>query len=187
MAALVGFGAAAINPYLVFESIEDMLDRGVFDGSGNGIDRNTALSNYIKAAGKGVLKVMSKMGISTLASYTGAQLFQAVGISEDVLDEYFTGRRHRSDVPWTGHYPVASGAKYSATSWPISAMAPPPAMQRWPNYQVPPPPCGRSAPHAPAPDTHRRAVSPGDQIRRNHWRLSWRSRRQTRSAPSRTG
>lgn len=64
-----------------------MLDRGVIEG----IDRKTALNNYIKAAGKGVLKVMSKMGISTLASYTGAQLFQAVGISEDVLNEYFTG------------------------------------------------------------------------------------------------
>src|SRR5271157_3838361 len=87
MAALIGFGGAAVNPYLVFESIEDMLDRGVIDG----IDRNTALNNYVKAAGKGVLKVMSKMGISTLASYTGAQLFQAVGISEEVLDEFFTG------------------------------------------------------------------------------------------------
>ena len=87
MAMLIGCGAAAVNPYLAFESIEDMLDRGVIDG----IDRKTALNNYIKAAGKGVLKVMSKMGISTLASYTGAQLFQAVGISEDVLDEYFTG------------------------------------------------------------------------------------------------
>jgi glutamate synthase (NADPH/NADH) large chain len=87
MALLIGCGAAAVNPYLVFESIEDMLDRGAIDG----IDRNKALNNYVKAAGKGVLKVMSKMGISTLASYTGAQLFQAVGISEDVLDEYFTG------------------------------------------------------------------------------------------------
>jgi glutamate synthase (NADPH/NADH) large chain len=84
---LVGCGAAAVNPYLVFESIEDMLDREVIEG----IDRHTALNNYVKAAGKGVLKVMSKMGISTLASYTGAQLFQAVGISQDVLDEYFTG------------------------------------------------------------------------------------------------
>ncbi|HKI43113.1 MAG TPA: glutamate synthase large subunit, partial [Mycobacterium sp.] len=91
MAALVGFGAAAINPYLVFESIEDMLDRGLFEGFFDGMDRNAALNNYVKAAGKGVLKVMSKMGISTVASYTGAQLFQAVGISEDVLDEYFTG------------------------------------------------------------------------------------------------
>jgi glutamate synthase (NADPH/NADH) large chain len=87
MALLIGCGAAAVNPYLVFESIEDMLDRGAIDG----IDRNTALNNYVKAAGKGVLKVMSKMGISTLASYTGAQLFQAVGISQDVLDENFTG------------------------------------------------------------------------------------------------
>ena len=87
MAALVGFGAAAINPYMAFESIEDMLDRGVL----NGLDREKALSNYVKAAGKGVLKVMSKMGISTLASYTGAQLFQAVGVSQAVLDEYFTG------------------------------------------------------------------------------------------------
>lgn len=91
MAMLLGCGAAAINPYLVFESIEDMLDRGVFDGSPDGLDRDKALSNYVKAAGKGVLKVMSKMGISTLASYTGAQLFQAVGISEEVLNEYFTG------------------------------------------------------------------------------------------------
>ncbi len=87
MAALVGFGAAAINPYLAFESIEDMLDRGYFEG----LDREKVLANYVKAAGKGVLKVMSKMGISTLASYTGAQLFQAVGISQQVLDEYFTG------------------------------------------------------------------------------------------------
>ena len=87
MAALIGFGAAAINPYMAFESIEDMLDRGVLTG----MDREKALSNYVKAAGKGVLKVMSKMGISTLASYTGAQLFQAVGMSQALLDEYFTG------------------------------------------------------------------------------------------------
>ena len=79
MAALIGFGAAAINPYMAFESIEVMLDRGGFEG----LDRETALKNYIKAAGKGVLKVMSKMGISTLASYTGAQLFQAVGVDEE--------------------------------------------------------------------------------------------------------
>src|SRR6185436_8648051 len=87
MAALLSFGAAAINPYMAFESIEDMIDRGFIEG----LDREKALTNYIKAAGKGVLKVMSKMGISTLASYTGAQLFQAVGISQAVLDEYFTG------------------------------------------------------------------------------------------------
>ncbi len=87
MAALVGFGAAAINPYMAFESIEDMVDRGVISD----ITSDKAKANYVKAAGKGVLKVMSKMGISTLASYTGAQLFQAIGISQQVLDEYFTG------------------------------------------------------------------------------------------------
>ncbi|MDF2829100.1 MAG: glutamate synthase large subunit, partial [Mycobacterium sp.] len=87
MAALVGFGAAAINPYMAFESIEDMVDRGVITG----ISSDKAKANYSKAAGKGVLKVMSKMGISTLASYTGAQLFQAIGIDQQVLDEYFTG------------------------------------------------------------------------------------------------
>ncbi|MUM29907.1 glutamate synthase central domain-containing protein, partial [Mycolicibacterium sp. CBMA 295] len=87
MAILCGFGAAAINPYMAFESIEDMVDRGVISG----ITSDKAKANYVKAAGKGVLKVMSKMGISTLASYTGAQLFQAIGISQGVLDQYFTG------------------------------------------------------------------------------------------------
>ena len=87
MASLISFGAAAINPYMAFESIVDMIDRGVIEE----ISREKALQNYIKAAGKGVLKVMSKMGISTLASYTGSQLFQAIGISQVVLDEYFTG------------------------------------------------------------------------------------------------
>ena len=87
MAMLCGFGAAAINPYMAFESIEDMVDRGVITG----ISSDQAKANFVKAAGKGVLKVMSKMGISTLASYTGAQLFQAVGVSQRVLDEYFTG------------------------------------------------------------------------------------------------
>ena len=87
MAALLAFGAAAINPYMAFESIEDMVDRGVITD----ITSDKAKANYVKAAGKGVLKVMSKMGISTLASYTGAQLFQAIGISQQVLDEYFTG------------------------------------------------------------------------------------------------
>ncbi|CAN5652958.1 glutamate synthase large subunit [soil metagenome] len=87
MAMLCGFGAAAINPYMAFESIEDMIDRGAITG----LSSDAAKANYVKAAGKGVLKVMSKMGISTLASYTGAQLFQAVGLNQRVLGEYFTG------------------------------------------------------------------------------------------------
>ena len=87
IAALVGFGAAAVNPYMAFESIEDMVERGVLGD----IDFATAKKNYIKAGGKGVLKVMSKMGISTLASYTGAQLFQVIGLSQETVDEFFTG------------------------------------------------------------------------------------------------
>ncbi|MDL9947445.1 glutamate synthase large subunit [Gordonia sp. ABSL11-1] len=93
VAALVGFGAAAVNPYMAFESIEDMVERGALGD----IDFPTARKNYIKAAGKGVLKVMSKMGISTLASYTGAQLFQVIGISQETVDEFFTGLNSQLD------------------------------------------------------------------------------------------
>ncbi|GAB2698793.1 glutamate synthase large subunit [Nocardia thraciensis] len=95
MAMLVGFGAAAINPYMAFESIEDMLERNALDIPGStgdlAADYDKACKNYIKGAGKGVLKVMSKMGISTIASYRGAQLFQVVGLSQDLCDQYFTG------------------------------------------------------------------------------------------------
>ncbi|MGX1804774.1 glutamate synthase large subunit [Nocardia sp. NPDC055321] len=97
MALLVGFGAAAINPYMAFESIEDMLERGALQmpGSTGDIaeDFKKAVYNYNKAAGKGVLKVMSKMGISTIASYRGAQLFQVIGLAQELVDEYFTGLR----------------------------------------------------------------------------------------------
>ena len=93
MALLVGYGAGAINPYLAFESIEDMINAD--EGRGlhmmGGMDPHKAVKNYIKAAGKGVLKVMSKMGVSTVASYTGAQIFEAIGLATDVVEEYFTG------------------------------------------------------------------------------------------------
>jgi glutamate synthase (NADPH/NADH) large chain len=87
MALLVGYGAAAVNPYLAFETIEDMIRDGVIEG----ITSRKAVRNYIKACGKGVLKVMSKMGISTVASYTGAQVFEAIGLSHEVVERYFTG------------------------------------------------------------------------------------------------
>ena len=87
IAMLIGFGAAAVNPYLAFESIEDLIREGELTG----IETSTAVRNYLKALGKGVMKVMSKMGISTVASYTGAQAFEAVGIDKEVIDEYFTG------------------------------------------------------------------------------------------------
>ncbi|MBV1893054.1 MAG: glutamate synthase large subunit, partial [Ilumatobacteraceae bacterium] len=89
MALLIGFGAGAINPYLAFESIEDLIAE---DMHGLGaIEKTTAINNYIKACGKGVLKVMSKMGVSTVASYTGAQIFEAIGLGPDVVNQYFTG------------------------------------------------------------------------------------------------
>ena len=89
MALLVGYGAGAINPYLAFESIEDLI-ASELHGLGD-MDPKVAVKNYIKAAGKGVLKVMSKMGISTVASYCGAQVFEAIGLSQELVDEYFTG------------------------------------------------------------------------------------------------
>ncbi len=87
VALLVGFGAAAINPYLAMESAEDLVRQGVITG----ITPEKAVANLIKSLGKGVLKVMSKMGISTIASYTGAQVFEAIGLSREVVDEYFVG------------------------------------------------------------------------------------------------
>ena len=89
MALLIGYGAGAINPYLAFESVEDLI-REDMHGLGN-VDPVKAVKNYIKASGKGVLKVMSKMGVSTVASYTGAQIFEAIGLGSDVVDQYFTG------------------------------------------------------------------------------------------------
>ncbi len=86
-ALLIGFGAAAVNPYLAFETIDDMIARGALSG----VDRTTAVANVCKALSKGVLKVMSKMGISTVASYTGAGVFEAFGLSHELIDEYFPG------------------------------------------------------------------------------------------------
>ena len=87
VALLLGFGASAVNPYLAFETIEDMIVTGELTG----IEPLKAVRSYVKGLGKGVLKVMSKMGISTVASYTGAQVFEAVGLSQDLVDQYFTG------------------------------------------------------------------------------------------------
>ena len=87
VALLVGFGAAAINPYLAMETVEDMVRTGAITG----VTAEQAVKNLIKALGKGILKVMSKMGISTVASYRGAQVFEALGLSQELVDEYFTG------------------------------------------------------------------------------------------------
>ncbi len=91
MALLMGFGAAAVNPYLALNAIDDMIASGQLEG----VSPRQAHKQYIKAACKGVLKVMSKMGISTVASYTGAQVFEAIGLDRQVVDEYFTGTASR--------------------------------------------------------------------------------------------
>jgi len=91
VALLIGYGAAAVNPYLAMATVEDLADRGLLDG----VDARTATRNLIKALGKGVRKTMSKMGVSTVASYTGAQIFEAIGLGPEVIDSCFTGTSSR--------------------------------------------------------------------------------------------
>jgi glutamate synthase (ferredoxin) len=127
-ALLIGYGAGAINPYVAFETLDDMIGQGML----NGHDHAHAVKNYVKAINKGVMKVMSKMGISTAASYCGAQIFEAVGFNTDVIDRYFTWTasrvggigldviaeevraRHRRafpERPYNGHT-LAAGGQY---------------------------------------------------------------------------
>ncbi|KQV69762.1 glutamate synthase [Nocardioides sp. Root122] len=130
VALLVGYGAAAVNPYLAMESVEDLAREAYYVK----VDPEKAVANLIKALGKGVLKVMSKMGVSTVASYTGAKIFESVGLSQSVVDRYFTGttsklggieldtiaeevaRRHATAYPRGGiapaHRELAIGGEY---------------------------------------------------------------------------
>jgi glutamate synthase (NADPH) large chain len=130
VALLIGFGASAVNPYLAMETVEFLVRQGDIVG----VDAEKAVYNVITALGKGVLKIMSKMGISTVASYAGAQAFEAVGLSEEFVSEYFTGtttilggvgmeivanenqQRHRSAYPLTTvgnpHSRLAVGGEY---------------------------------------------------------------------------
>ncbi len=130
VALLIGYGAAAVNPYLAMESVEDLARDGYYVT----VEPEVAVRNLIKGLGKGVLKVMSKMGVSTVASYTGAQIFEAVGLSQTLVDRYFTGttsklggvgidvvaeevaRRHRTAYPRGGispaHREIAVGGEY---------------------------------------------------------------------------
>ncbi len=87
IALLLGYGAAAVCPYLAIESVEELVRRGVLSD----VTERAAAANLIKALGKGVLKIMSKMGVSTVASYTGAQLFEAVGLGDEVIGSCFAG------------------------------------------------------------------------------------------------
>ena len=90
----LGYGANAVNPYLAFETVSNMVSEGLH-GLGQSLGVEAAHRNFVKAASAGILKVMSKMGISTVASYTGAQIFEAIGLGPELVDEYFTGTPSR--------------------------------------------------------------------------------------------
>jgi glutamate synthase (NADPH/NADH) large chain len=116
VALLVGFGAAAVNPYLAMETVED-------DGPQRRITEVTpeqAVRNLIKALGKGVLKVMSKMGISTVASYRGAQVFEASGSPRTSSTEHFTGTPTSSAG---SDLDVIAAETAAATPWPTRSTA----------------------------------------------------------------
>src|SRR3954449_3193893 len=91
-ALLIGYGASAINPYLAIETLEDLAGRGYLPG---GMNSDAALKHFVKAINKGLLKTFSKMGISTLQSYRGAQVFEAIGLNKDLVDAYFSGTSSR--------------------------------------------------------------------------------------------
>ena len=133
---LIGYGASAVNPYLAFETLDDMIRQGLLTG----MDHRKAVNHYTKAVKKGVLKVMSKMGISTLQSYRGAQIFEAIGLDQTFVDSYFTNtpsriggigleeiaaeaiERHRQafparpvrlpDIDWGGQYQWRNDGEY---------------------------------------------------------------------------
>ncbi len=92
-ALLIGYGAGAINPYLAFETVEDLVDDAVFVPAGLSADK--AIANYLKAVDQGLLKIFAKMGISTLQSYRGAQIFEAIGLHKEVIDLAFVGTHSR--------------------------------------------------------------------------------------------
>jgi glutamate synthase (NADPH/NADH) large chain len=104
-ALLGGYGAEAVHPYLALETLLALAEGG---GLGAGIDGTKAIKNFVKAIGKGLRKVMSKMGISTYMSYTGSQIFEAVGLARSLVDKYFTGTT--SNVEGIGVFEVAEEA-----------------------------------------------------------------------------
>ncbi len=119
VALLIGYGAAAVNPYLAMETVEDLARRGVITG----ITPEKAVRNLVKALGKGVLKVMSKMGVSTVASYRGAQIFEAIGLGRSVIDQYFTGTTSR--LGGVGLTTIAEEvARRHALAYPHNGIAP---------------------------------------------------------------
>lgn len=119
VALLVGYGAAAVNPYLAMESVEDLAREAYYVK----VDPEKAVANLIKALGKGVLKVMSKMGVSTVASYTGAKIFESVGLSQAVIDRYFSGTTSKLGGIELGTI-AEEVARRHATAYPRKGIAP---------------------------------------------------------------
>ncbi len=120
MALLIGYGAAAVNPYLAMETVEELANRGLLGD----LTPEKAQRNLIKALGKGVLKVMSKMGISTIASYRGAQVFEAIGLSRELVDRHFAGTP--SQIDGVGLDVIAREvAERHADAYPPSGATPP--------------------------------------------------------------
>ncbi|MFG3493592.1 glutamate synthase large subunit [Streptomyces sp. NPDC047928] len=120
VALLIGYGAAAVNPYLAMESVEDLVRAGTFI---EGMEPEQAIRNLIYALGKGVLKVMSKMGISTVASYRGAQVFEAVGLDEAFVEKYFNGTASKIGGADLGIIAQEVAARH-AKAYPASGIAP---------------------------------------------------------------
>ena len=108
VALLIGYGAGAVNPYLAFERLDDLIRQHVLEG----ITHARAVSHYIKGLNKGILKVMSKMGISTLQSYCGAQIFEAIGLDQAFIDRYFTSTASR--IGGVGIDVIAGGSPAAA-------------------------------------------------------------------------
>jgi glutamate synthase (ferredoxin) len=120
LALLLGYGAGAVNPYLAFETLDDMARQGLLPG----LDRAAAIANYVKALNKGVLKVISKMGISTIQSYRGAQIFEAVGLERKLVDRWF--RWTTSRIGGIGLAVVAEEAlARHRRAFPVRPVAPP--------------------------------------------------------------
>ncbi len=119
VALLIGYGAAAINPYLALESVEDLVRRNVISD----ISPEKAMRNVIKSLGKGLLKVMSKMGVSTVASYRGAQIFEAIGLSQEFIDAYFTGTTSQLGGVSIDVIAKENAARH-ADAYPISGISP---------------------------------------------------------------
>ena len=167
VALLIAYGAAAVNPYLAFESVEDS------PASYLKVDAETAVKNLTRALSTGVLKIMAKMGVSTIMSYRGAQLFEAVGLNKDVIDEYFTGTTSRVGGVGLDELAEEVASRHRVLSDPMDRPpAPQPAHRR--RIQVASyrrGPSERSGSHLPAAAVHpARRLQPVQEVLEPHQR-----------------